>query len=78
MTKIRYITALFVILCALFSGQAMAGTTGHKFFYVQNADSVLRHNADSDELRVTAFNAAEDCREGHRKHLRGLQREIIS
>lgn len=72
MIKIRHITTLLVILCALFSGQTMAGTLGHKFFYVQNADSILRHNGDSEELRVTALNAAEEYRERQRKYLRGF------
>jgi len=77
MIKIRHITTLLVILCALFSGQTMAGTQGHKFFYVQNADSVLRHNGDSEELRVTALNAAEEYRERHHKYLRGFERNIM-
>lgn len=77
MIKIRYITVLLVVVCALFSGQTMAGTPGHKFFYVQNADSLLRHNGDSEELRVTALNAAEEYRERHYKYLRGSQRNIL-
>jgi len=77
MIKIRHITTLLVILCALFSGQTMAGTPGHKYFYVQNADSQLRHNGDSEELRVTTFNAAEEYRERHQKYLRGFERNII-
>lgn len=77
MIKIRHITVLLVVLCALFSGQTMAGTPGHKFFYVQNADSILRHNGDSEELRITALNAAEEYRERQRKYLRGLERSIF-
>lgn len=77
MIKIRYITALLVMLCALFSGQTMAGTPGHKFFYVQNADSLLRHNGDSEELRVSTLNAAEEYHERHRKYLHGFERNFL-
>ncbi|MCS3429768.1 YncJ family protein [Klebsiella sp. BIGb0407] len=77
MIKIRHITTLLVILCALFSGQTMAGTPGHKYFYVPSADSQLRHNGDSEELRVTALNTAEEYRERHRKYSHGFERDII-
>lgn len=77
MRKTRHITALLLIIFTLFSGQTMAGMPGHKFFTVQSADSLLRHNADSEEIRVTAHNSAEDFRERYRKHLRGTPRLFI-
>ena len=75
--KIRSLVTLLLIVVALFSGQTMAGTLGHKFFYVQSADSLLRHNADSEEIRVTAYNSAEEFREGYRKHSGGTPRLFI-
>nr|BES08949.1 YncJ family protein [Escherichia fergusonii] len=57
--------ALSVVLvtCALFSGQLMAGHKGHEFLWVKNVDHQLRHEADSDELRVVAEDSAESLRE---------------
>lgn len=77
MRKIRHLITPLLIVLALFSGQTMAGTPGHKFYYVQNADSILRHNADSEELRVAALEAAEECRVRYRKHAQGVQRDFI-
>jgi len=77
MRKTRHIIALLLIASALFTGQTMAGPAGHKFFNIQSADSLLRHNADSEEIRVTAHNSAEDFRERYRKHLRGIPRSFI-
>lgn len=59
--------ALSVILltCALFSGQVMASHKGHPFLWVKNVDHQLRHEADSDELRVVAEESAQSLREHH-------------
>ncbi|MFP1463073.1 DUF2554 family protein [Escherichia coli] len=47
-----------LLTCALFSGQLMAGHKGHEFVWVKNVDHQLRHEADSDELRVAEQSAA--------------------
>lgn len=52
---------LIMLVCALFSGQLMAGHKGHEYLWVRNVDHQLRHEADSDELR----SAAEGLREHH-------------
>ena len=57
--------SVILLTCALFSGQLMAGHKGHQFLWVKNADHQLRHEADSDELRVMAEESAEGLREHH-------------
>lgn len=56
---------LILLICALFSGQLMAGDKGHEYLWVKNVDHQLRHEADSDELRSTAEDSAEGLREHH-------------
>ena len=57
--------SVILLTCALFSGQLMAGHKGHQFLWVKNADHQLRHEADSDELRVVAEESAEGLRDHH-------------
>lgn len=57
--------SVILLTCALFSGQLMAGHKGHQFLWVKNADHQLRHEADSDELRVVAEESEEGLREHH-------------
>ena len=57
--------SVILLTCALFSGRLMAGHKGHQFLWVKNADHQLRHEADSDELRVVAEESAEGLREHH-------------
>ena len=57
--------SVILLTSALFSGQLMAGHKGHQFLWVKNADHQLRHEADSDELRVMAEESAEGLREHH-------------
>lgn len=59
-----------LLVCALFSGQLLASGEGHEFYKVQNADHLLRHSADSDDIRARAEESADDLREGHH-HLKG-------
>ncbi|SAA07459.1 DUF2554 family protein [Enterobacter roggenkampii] len=54
--------SLVMLICALFSGQLMAGHKGHEYLWVKNVDHQLRHEADSDELRSAA---EEGLREHH-------------
>lgn len=55
-----------LLLCAaLFSGQYAAHAGDHEFLKVKNVDSQLRHEADSDELRAVAEEAADTLREHH-------------
>ncbi|MDU6924095.1 DUF2554 family protein [Franconibacter helveticus] len=55
-----------LLLCgALFSGQYAAHAGEHTFFRVKNPDAQLRHEADSDELRAVAEEAADALRERH-------------
>ncbi|MEL4013773.1 DUF2554 family protein [Dryocola clanedunensis] len=54
---------LLLMSAALFSGQTMAESHGHLFLVVKSADMLLRHQADSDELRQSAEEAAADFRE---------------
>ncbi len=56
---------LMMLVCALFSGQLMAGHQGHEYLWVKNVDHQLRHEADSDELRSAAEESAEGLREHH-------------
>ena len=51
--------SLVMLICALFSGQLMAGHKGHEYLWVKNVDHQLRHEADSDELRSAAEESAE-------------------
>ena len=57
--------SLVMLICALFSGQLMAGHKGHEYLWVKNVDHQLRHEADSDELRSAAEESAEGLREYH-------------
>ena len=52
-----------MLICALFSGQLMAGHKGHEYLWVKNVDHQLRHEADSDELRSAAEESAEGLRD---------------
>ncbi len=54
-----------MLVCALFSGQLMAGHKGHEYLWVKNVAHQLRHEADSDELRSAAEESAEGLREHH-------------
>lgn len=56
---------LMMLVCALFSGQLMAGHKDHEYLWVKNVDHQLRHEADSDELRSAAEESAEGLREHH-------------
>lgn len=56
---------MLLLSAALFSGRTMAETHGHWFFIVKSADMLLRHEADSDEIRQSAEDAAADLRERH-------------
>jgi len=58
-------TILLLISAALFSGQSTAESHGHLFLVVKNADVLLRHQADSDEIRQSAEDSAADFREHH-------------
>ena len=44
---------VLLLASALFSGQLLATNQGHEYLQVQDADHLLRHTADSDELRMT-------------------------
>ena len=57
--------SLVMLICALFSGQLMAGHKGHEYLWVKNVVHQLRHEADSDELRSAAEESAEGLREHH-------------
>ncbi|HDT4047529.1 TPA: DUF2554 family protein [Enterobacter bugandensis] len=57
--------SLVMLICALFSGQLMAGHKGHEYVWVKNVEHQLRHEADSDELRSAAEESAEGLREQH-------------
>jgi len=57
--------SLVMLICALFSGQLMAGHKGHEYVWVKNVEHLLRHEADSDELRSAAEESAEGLREHH-------------
>ena len=57
--------SLVMLICALFSGQLMAGHKGHEYLWVKNVGHQLRHEADSDELRSAAEESAEGLREHH-------------
>lgn len=63
--RCRLGSILLLIGAALFSGQTAAESHGHFFLVVKNADMLLRHQADSDELRQNAEDAAADLREHH-------------
>lgn len=56
---------LLLISAALFSGQTVAERHGHLFLIIKSADMLLRHQADSDELRQAAEDSAADLREQH-------------
>ena len=56
---------VLLLASALFSGQLFATHQGHEYLQVQDADHLLRHTADSDELRMTAEDSAADLREHH-------------
>ncbi|UNC50255.1 DUF2554 family protein [Enterobacter huaxiensis] len=57
--------SLMMLVCALFSGQLMAGHNGHEYLWVKNVDHQLRHEADSDEIRSAAEESAEGLRDHH-------------
>jgi Protein of unknown function (DUF2554). len=57
--------SVLMLLCALFSGQVAANVHGRDYYQVQNADHLLRHVADSDELRARSRDAADELREDH-------------
>ncbi|WP_347291919.1 DUF2554 family protein [Kluyvera georgiana] len=59
------VLSVMLLTCALFSGQLMAGHKGHQFLWVKNVGHQLRHEADSDELRVVAEESAEGVRDSH-------------
>jgi hypothetical protein len=61
----KFGTILLLIGAALFSGQTTAQTDGHLYLVVKSADMLLRHQADSDELRQAAEESAADLREQH-------------
>lgn len=65
--KLRKKLGMVVLLisAALFSGQTSAQTHGHWFLVVKSADMLLRHQADSDELRQSAEDSAAEFREHH-------------
>ncbi|EMM3275113.1 DUF2554 family protein, partial [Pluralibacter gergoviae] len=42
-----------------------ASSNGHAFYSVQNPDHQLRHEADSDEIRGRARDAADELSEDH-------------
>lgn len=56
---------LLLMGAALFSGQTAAESHGHLFLVVKSADMLLRHQADSDEIRQCAEESAADFREFH-------------
>ena len=62
---VKKVLSLVMLICALFSGQLMAGHKGHEYLWVKNVDHQLRHEADSDELRSAAEKSAEGLREHH-------------
>lgn len=37
--------SLVMLICALFSGQLMAGHKGHEYLWVKNVDHQLRHES---------------------------------
>lgn len=57
-----------MMLCVLFSGQVLANSKGHAFYQIPNADHVLRHCADSDEIRIRTQESAEELRQFHILH----------
>ncbi|MGS2873144.1 DUF2554 family protein [Enterobacter huaxiensis] len=57
--------SLMMLVCALFSGQLMAGHNGHEYLWVKNVEHQLRHEADSDEIRSAAEESAEGLRDHH-------------
>ena len=61
----KRVISLVMLICALFSGQLMAGHKGHEYVWVKNLGHQLRHEADSDELRSAAEESAEGLREHH-------------
>lgn len=69
-----------MLICALFSGQLMAGHKGHEYLLVKNVAHQLRHEADSDELRSAAEESAEGLREHHlwQKSRKPDARSVIS
>jgi len=66
--KYRLLIALLLVFTSLFSGQTMARQQGHRYLVVHSGDSLLRHNADHDELRAAAEDAAEEMRENTHQH----------
>ena len=62
---LRKVLSLMMLVCALFSGQLMAGHNGHEYLWVKNVDQQLRHGADGDEIRSAAEESAEGLRDHH-------------
>ena len=61
----RRSVSTLLLVCALFSGHVLARKQGHDFFPVQSLEQQLQHEADSDELRSQAEDAASELREHH-------------
>lgn len=65
----RKSVAFILILISLFSGQLFAKANGHVFYKEQNADHVLRHSGDSDDIRAKAEDSADDLRNKNHSHI---------
>lgn len=61
----RRCVSTLVLLSVLFSGHVLAHQHGHDFFPIQGLEQQLQHEADSDELRSRAEDAACNLREHH-------------
>lgn len=57
--------SIVLLACSLFSGQIMANVNGHDFWRIHNPDHLLRHDADSDDIRARSREAADALREDH-------------
>ncbi|MCZ4061059.1 DUF2554 family protein [Pantoea sp. LMR881] len=60
--------SVILILMSLFSGQLFAKANGHLFYKVQNADHVLRHSGDSDDIHSKFEDSADDLRNKNHSH----------
>jgi len=61
--------SFILILILLFSGQLFAKANGHLYYKVQNADHVLRHSGDSDDIRSKFEDSADDSRNKNHSHV---------